>query len=800
MRENQKSLFKDDFTIRQYAAFTLAANSAYSRLEEKKIDSVKHYVDLKRECFDENQSDFENVIRKTLKLIRNYFSHYVHDVHEFDELMNEEIWLKLVQIASRRIISKDNKKFGRDEDEGEIKKILSNALSRPETLFDTNQRQPFLALILSPFLNRSELHLLIGKIRFPDPKKEDATKVNASKANAQKHVLRELAIPDSAIHILHDSDKTFLTPKQEQGFAILNYLEREVGEIKKGETVANFTDGEWFMRQLLIFLENENAVKGIVFAHSGIEEVKVSNRMTTRTFVGEIQVAPDEHKKLPYRIRHNTIEIRKKEDDKQIGVLGINVLKYLVLAVLNTKKINCFLLDKAFPELVTASEPKKLPDEASLKEKIENRIKFLSERLEEHPKKLQPQIRFISDIVNKTCQKHNKALNADEYKNLENLVRYFRKDRFNEECKRLNILDASPAQCKAERFSDFLNDDDLESVYGRIRSAHLDWLNEQFRTLGDKSIEDLEVLARELKVRGIPAHTRPEKFHPFPRPTGLTVKEVREAFFNEETPGDKKNRGFFNLVKEASSGRVLEESAFGISSNKEKYKSLDIARYEKKRRLENLARASLLRNMAIHSLGESLTREKKIKISDKQKFNSDDIEISIRVGQNHTVVCKFKKGWRDYARYSTNTLSSILQAYAPDATKINLLMSGQSDESKSVQGIIKQIQMERFTAMRALLRWEKGVVDKYNLTPDESKKYVKFAQVIQVINAENLRDEDRDPLKEYRDNVMHNNIGKEPFSEVPKVLKDDWDAILDQDEKRRKSGSSKAKNRPQKRR
>lgn len=168
MPEQETSFYKNGFYIRQYAAFTLAANSAYSRLEEKKIDSVKHYVDLKRECFDENQSDFESVIEETVYSIRNYFSHYVH---EFEEPKNKEIWLKLVQIASRRIISKGNKKFGRDEDEGEIKKILNKALSRPETLFDTNQRQPFLALILSPFLNRSELHLLIGKIYFPYLKK-----------------------------------------------------------------------------------------------------------------------------------------------------------------------------------------------------------------------------------------------------------------------------------------------------------------------------------------------------------------------------------------------------------------------------------------------------------------------------------------------------------------------------------------------------------------------------------------------------------------------------------------------------
>lgn len=634
--------------------------------------------------------------------------------------------------------------------------------------------------MLSPFLNRSELSLLIGKIRFPDQKS------NPSKADAQKHVLRELAIPESAIHMFHDSGESFLTTKQEQGFAILNYLRREVEEIEEGETVAHFTNDEWFMRQLIIFLENEGAVKDILFARSGIKEEQGPKRMTTRTFT--------EDRKLPYRIRHNTIEIRVKNDNEQKGVLGVSPLKYLVLAVLNGEPINDFLLETAFPPLLKA--PKKSREwvgDKDLKVKISERIKFLCESLDEKPKRLQPQIRFIAGIINKTCQKKNKALNAGEYKNIENLVRYFRKESLLDELKRLDILNNPPAQCNAEKFSDLIDDNGLEAVYRKIRESHLQWLKQQSSSLDVKSTEDLRALANELNVRGIPAENPPEEFSPFPRPTGLTVKTIKENFFPNS---EWEDIVFFNLVRNISQGVVFEQDAFGISLVKENYKSSPVPRHEKKRRLENWARASLLWNMVKHSLKETLTRQQQLNIFSEQKFSLDGLEINIQIKQKFKVVCDFKKGWRDYARYSTNYLKKILDAYAPNETQVNLLRSNQSGTSKSVQGIIEQIQSERFTAMRAILLWEKGVVDEHKLTPKPSENFVDFEH---VMKATNVKQADRESLTQYRNNVMHGKIGDNPLSEVPQDLKPYWEDLLKADELKTKRTKLRERNRPQKR-
>lgn len=122
MPKQEPQLYKDDFTIKQYAAFSLASNSAWHRVERNQIYNIKHFVDLKRQCFEEKQPDFDEVISRTISSVRNYFSHYLH---ESNEICDEEKWLRLVQIASQRIISKENKKFGKDEDEGEIKKFLT---------------------------------------------------------------------------------------------------------------------------------------------------------------------------------------------------------------------------------------------------------------------------------------------------------------------------------------------------------------------------------------------------------------------------------------------------------------------------------------------------------------------------------------------------------------------------------------------------------------------------------------------------------------------------------------------------
>lgn len=790
--KTKQCFYKDDFTLRQISGFALAANWAWLRYdnrdEHKKIKhssesrysnrdkhkKIKHFSDLMRECFDSKNS-FDEEVTDKLEHVRNYFSHYKH---EFNITPNEEIWHKLVRNAAQKIAFNEKRKLhDKEETADEIKNILEKAVGEPKSLFCfKNDKQPFLALMLSPFLTRSEMAFLIGKIWFGDTGKEED---RSNRREAQKYVLQKLAIPDSAVHMLSEGKESFLSPKQEQGFAILERLKENVKPSDESVPL-DFPNDEWFIRQLLLFLENMEAVPDIVFARSDAEEQDgPRGRSTTRV--------SDSSRQYPYRIRHNTIEISDK-DGKKRGVLGINPLKYLVLAVLRGEPINDFLKENAlsFPSVPSRTEA----DERPSKEKIRARIKFLQEKYEDKPKRLQPQIRFLARTINQTCAENERYLSRDEYKEIENMVRFYRKSDMQTKLEEMNIWNQPPAQSKAKNFHELMQASRLQDVYQKARQSHIEWLDEQNKSLDSMDEDTLLDLAHQIKLRGLPVQNKPEESKPFRRSEGLTVEQIKKDCFHLEN-----KKAFFNFVRELVRQNGIAPEKFGIFLEKEEYKNLNLSRREKKKRLENWARTNLLWEMVRQILQETLSDGD---ISGFSDLNLADIEVTQEIEQRFKVVCNIKKSWRNYARQPKSGLGKLLNAYYPQGGEISLLDAEAVQTGQSVEALRKKMEQERYTAIRAILLWEKQMTQEHNITPPEGKNYIPFETVLEKSD---VNGDDKERAEKYRNTALHNGIGNKPFRECPNFLKAQWETIEREDGRRQQAGRQRGmKKRGQKKR
>ncbi|MCZ0932804.1 MAG: hypothetical protein OXJ52_06610 [Oligoflexia bacterium] len=504
--EKPITYFKDTFTLRQYSAFALTFNWIFHKKKDdentqqtqnrnstqyKKLTQTQHFQNVYK---SRKPYNFQSILEN----FRNYFSHYIHE-YPNTELSKNGLSKELIFLVKEAIaiLEKRKKKLNDDQKKEEkIKDEFEKIKDNPLDYFplDTSKNiQPTLALISALFLTGSQMSFLIGKFF-----KGKGITGESPKFLAIKAVLETLSQSD---RVLIDFSDKFLSPKKEMAFAIWGRLE-QVGFYNQNEQIKeeNFPEDLWFMRQLILYLEQTSAFTSFV-TFARVNPKSDADQKQKAYFESSDQTEP-------LKIRHNTIEVKISINSQTIYTnFGIQTLKYLVLAYINKEEdINNFVLNY-FKTNITR-KGKEYKSYGVTADRLKQRIDYFIEKYNSKNNQdinLYEQIRFICEIVNFAWkQKTGQFMGKEEFKLIQEQVRHYRKDAFREILKQKSLLDVDNLGLgKNNKFNldSLIIKNRIQEVFKDILKSHLDWLKETQNNISKMSQPELQKIADRLKLK-----------------------------------------------------------------------------------------------------------------------------------------------------------------------------------------------------------------------------------------------------------------------------------------------------------
>lgn len=747
-----KDAYKAGFTVKQFTAFTLAANWAFEQHET--LIKTQHFFNLMKRNMkfsgDEDifkkeltsQRDEKGIIKET----RNYFSHYIHPLsrsltdNEADDLNN----------MVRRLVSEFINRGGYSKTEDDI----SNFLDDPASLFHfkaepiVNHAQAEIAFMLALFLSKGQMAFLWDKIFFGENaiiKQSDGADKDAPKTSLQKKLLNILAQPDNIIMRRRPDGSAdinadpWLDKKHEQGFAIWQLLVSNWENIENGVEPAFLKNGNYMMRQLVQFIELHNILPNFKFAR-------------IETVLGEVEkleqrIIFSSNLDLPLAIRLNTIQATTTENVK--GTFGLRTLIYIVIIFLRQKS------DDQLAESIT-SWLKKNADYPNTSKQIKNRplSDQIAQRLdylltETKPKldvNLQSQIRFICQRINHVWfRKYDRYLRLDEYKELEKRVRYYRKAELRgwlEDCGLINIDNIQLGRGSIKTLKSAIKAEGIQQLYKDLLGDYHNWLQEQKDQLPKLDDNAQETLVQSIKVRRKRQSNSKPDF-----PVGLPESVLRKAFFFNEKNGYPLSLTII-LQSLPAPFSFIEPSG---SKSKELKKRMQMRNYRQ-----------LLLTMAWYAVKDLIPEERRNKWEKDSETLPDlaDIPICINCG-NISISMKFQKSWRNMAAFDKTYIGKLVQQYCLGEKTVPLFRADETKTNISIETARQQFTKERYMFMQALLTWEKQYCDDNSaIVQPNDDGFVNFACLSKEANLEQGTDN-------MRSDAFHNKVPDTRFSDCP---------------------------------
>ncbi len=761
--ENKINFFKDNFTLGQYAAFALSFNQAGRQLE--KLSTTYHFQRIYGRRRDKVPS-----FKESLKNLRNYFSHCASqwpDEERFKKsvLRNELDFLVLEAIA---ILEQRNTKLhDNDETAKDIKKELDKIRSSPSDFFPLDNSgkniQPTLALVLSLFLTKNQMAFLLGKIF-----RGNGVTRESPQYLAQAKILETLSQNDRTLVDTDSQSERFTSHDKEFGLAIAGRLEA-VGLYEEQQKIEDFPEDVWFIKQLVLYLEYMNVLPSVQFC-----------RMTTIEKDDQLLQEKDfdiAHREKPLRIRCNTVEAQVKLSNgaPYTTNFGVQSLKYLVLAHL--KKT---FEDKEIDQLVVRqieSNPsrkcRKAKESGVTGDRLTKRIEYLIGKHTpsgENPVRLYEQIRFICRFVNEAWfKRYNRHMNSEEFKDIQERVRHYRRDDFQKLLKESDLLDIAGLNLGAgndKKLGSCFRHERIQNIFCEMESGYLEWLENRKQQIDKLSQEEREALAARINLRHREGRSSQEAF----RPVSISADVLRREI--ESRDKAKNKRRFFDHIRD-----------FGGSARFFARFDLDDRGWGSARDRERWARTGLLSQIVLKSLSGA-----NIKNMLDQKPSQWECEERV---DGTKITFKLTQGWRYYAATTKTQLRKLIGAYRPDLSVLPLLDDG-GIEGGSVQSLKRTLERERYRLMQAILVWEREIIEKHDMKPDGG--YIKFESILEKgATAEQAPD-----LKDIRNHCMHGDIWKAPFSQAPEPLRRVYSGLEEKSREKRRSQKKSGIKRSQK--
>lgn len=754
--ENKSIFFKDNFTLRQYAAFALSFNQAGRQLE--KLSTTYHFQRIYGRRRDKVPS-FE----ESLENLRNYFSHFASQWPD-DELLKKSVLrneLDFLVLEAVAILEQRNTKLDdNDEKAKDIKKELDKIRSSPSEFFPLDNSgkniQPTLVLVQSLFLTKTQMSFLLGKIF-----RGNGVTKKSPQYLAQAKILETLSQSDRTLVDTDSQSERFISHEKEFGLAIAGRLEA-VGLYEEQQKIEDFPEDVWFIKQLVLYLEYMNVLPSVQFC-----------RMTTIEKDDQLLQEKDfdiAHREKPLRIRCNTVEAQVKfsNGEPYTTNFGVQSLKYLVLAHL--KKT---FEDKEIDQLVVRqieSNPsrkcRKAKESGVTGDRLIKRIEYLIGKHTpsgETPVRLYEQIRFICRFVNEAWfKKYDRYMNSEEFEDIQERVRHYRRDDFQKLLKERELLDIAGLNIGAsndKKLGSFFLHERIQNIFCEMESGYREWLENRKQQIakGKLSQEEREDLADRINLRHRWARASQGNF----RPVSISADVLRREFESRDKAENK--RRFFDHIRCLDGGSARCFARF----------DLDDKGWGSARDRERWARTGLLSQIVLKSLSKNIKN-----ISDQRP---SQWECEESVGSTK-ITFKLTQGWRYYAATEKTQLVKLIDAYSPGSSVLPLLNDGRTD-GQSVQSLKQTMERERYCLMQAILVWEREIIEKHDMKPKPDGSYIDFKSIVK----EGATDEQAPDLKDIRNSCMHGDIWKTPFSQAPEPLRRVYSGLEEKSREKRRS-------------
>ena len=805
------------------------------------------------------QQPRQNEYKSLLTELRNYFSHYKSEQPDFLCQKNkpggrpkgqttavkqgerkESPWHKEIEFLVREavaVLDERDAKLDKDEEKHKkIKETLEDMREKPLKFFPppfvkknaqaTLNAQPTLALIAAPFLIKSQMSFLSGKFF-----KGKSIETDSCEHQARMNILRILSQNDSILTKDNNPDNSFLSPKEETSYAIWGRLEANgFYDGKDAKAPEGFPEDQWFMKQLILYLECEKALPSVEFARTQTKNPESPSPLEPKTVLDphkresriplprarlEPETVFDPNKRdRPLRIRNNTIEAVAQFPNRQKyrTNFGIHTLKYLVAGHLFKMPINDLTV-----KLLESRQTRKGETQKSFGFSPTRLEKHIDRLIEKHSQpsekiRLYAQIRFICRFINEAWnKKHSRYMRKEEFEEFQTKVRHYHKNSFYYDLKQQGLLNIAGLGlgCKDDKtLSTLFVKTRIQEIFKDMTKAHIDWLKAQTEILPKLSPDKRKTLTSRLPLKNIEKKEAKSDLKPVALQSGDIQKEIAKH-------EGKDPKRFFDYVRQLLQGE-FPFSFFGLTEeNTESTKK----GYGCGANRERAARTGLILKMISRLIGENI-------LPTTNKPSKQDIERKL----NNTIKIKFKltQGWRHYAKYNKKRLLKLIQAYHPGFTKgvVPLLDETREEDPNpikpdkqgenttrpaSIQSLRKKSDQERFLLMQALLKWERNIIQKKK--PDnsikrednipegvnpqtenkrENKTYISFDEVLRMAKITKTK---KDELKECRNACMHDNIWEKPFSDVPGPVQSLYKDLKNRENEKRKTQKQEGRQR-----
>ena len=487
----------------------------------------------------------------------------------------------------------------------------------------------------------------------------------------------------------------------------------------------------------------------------------------------------------PLNIRYNTIAVEHQKSGTK-GTLGLRALLYIVVAYLDKshkkQAINKFIkhwLDKN----AGYKHRKKIPksDDKSLDKRIKARCDYLIslyENKKEKPSNLQDQIRFITKRIAVAWRKKNdRALNKHEYKHLEDLVRYYRKQDLYGYLTKAGIDDLQAIELGYDddkSLKHAIKKDRIQDVYKDMVGDYDAYLKGVREEIHKKDDEEKERIAKAIGCR------LPSSSSVLPSmPVGLPERVLRQEYFSEEKTTPK----LVDLIKKLSENFFPDAPNGNTKDMAKKRKQFfpDVPNEKTKdatKQRDQWCRKQLLLCMA-WDIVVNLSDQPIVPGSGDEFPKLVDIGCSLMFGDK-TIIIKFGESWRNMSKLDEKFVSKLIKHYLNDAKEVQLLRSDRNKSDQSIKSALNEMRDERYLFMQAILQWECDLL-KENRNNDEP--YVSF---LDICKKADLGEEVTEEVKDFRNNAFHDDLSDSGrFSDCPEPIKSIYEDLKKKRDERR---------------
>jgi len=744
---------KFDFNLKQQAIFALGSNWAQKQFELTKKTQHSHRLREKLSIFQEGDI---GRLEEKIENLRNYVSHGAHSglaPLDSDEIAAFEAIVRKA-VTSYLAIPREAQNI-KEEKQTKIDKIRARMKKdKPLLSFSTGplhqQNHPELMFLLAHFLTRKQLSYLIHRVYWPKEREDDKEPI--------QELLLFIAQPDTIImrsKADEDARDTWISAEEEQGFAIWNYLQK-----RHADEVYTAPDDHYVMRQLVAFIESHQILKGAIFMRVEVRPDEKKEGAYKRVGVYEKQGSDNS---LPLNIAYNTIRVSFVED-KVEGTFSLKTLIYitaLFIGRVTPDKLTDFLITELKKNRDYSHRPSPAAKEGGdIKTRVEKRLCYLLRRLNKPPQNLQEQIRFICQRINFAYQqKYGQYLDQNDYKTLENLVRYYRKPDL------LSWLEGNAigqqsgihmGQEDSKTLNQLIKASSIEQLYLDMKSHYrygLKYVAKNYQNWPEDKVADLANIIGVRQQKTVSGNL-PNA------PVGVKLSWILTEFQDEI----EEFKGIIHMLS-------AQYAPFKFEKPDKKFKKPgDAPRSEKNKRgwahAKPFVVKQLLLNMAWYNVKEISDNDARLAggafvpisdISFKRSFSGCSLRMS------------FGKSWRQHARKSREYLQGLIDSYGEGRREFVLSKAEEENGiSKSIERMEEEARQERLLFIQAILDWEKGWLKKNKSEAERLKTAKGYVEFREIAEKESLPD----TIKELRNKAFHDGFLRDTkFSDCVEPIK-----------------------------